>query len=76
MAKKITIQGCPFCGHKAFWTKGNRDTRMNDRVCCLNCDAEIEGDYTPQSAVEKWNFRVLDHHVESVTYNIDGERVE
>ncbi len=47
MAKKITVKGCPCCGAPGFWTIGNRETRMNDRTVCLECDLEMEGDYTP-----------------------------
>lgn len=74
MAKKITIQGCPLCGCPAHWVKGNRDTRMPDVVQCLECGLELEGDYTPQSAVEKWNFRVLSHYMQATVWNIDGEK--
>lgn len=76
MSKKIVIHGCPLCGEKANWTKGDRDTKMNDRVQCLNCFLELEGDYEPLSAVHSWNFRVLDHLVKDSVYNIDGERIE
>lgn len=73
MAKKITINGCPCCGAPAFWIIGNRDTRCNDRVQCLECDLEMEGDYRPQSAVEKWNWRVAGHFIKARTWNIEGE---
>lgn len=73
MAKKIKVNGCPCCGNTAFWTKGNKDTRMIDRVQCSECFLEIEGTYKPLSSVEKWNFRVLDHYIKDTYYNIDGE---
>ena len=76
MAKKITVKGCPCCGAPAFWMIGNRDTRCNDRVQCLKCDLEMEGTFEPQSALEKWNFRVLEHLVKSRMWNINGELCE
>ena len=77
MAKKLKLSGCPFCGGKAFWRKGNKDTRMNDCVQCLECFAEIEGDYKPQSALEKWNMRTADYYVHKNDreVNIDGENL-
>lgn len=76
MAKKLTINGCPCCGHPAHWIIGNRDTRCSDRVQCLDCGLELEGDYTPQSAVEKWNWRVMEHYVKSRMWNINGDLCE
>ncbi len=76
MAKKITVKGCPCCGAPAFWTIGNRETRMNDRTVCLECDLEMEGDYTPQSSLVKWNWRVAGHYVKDRVWNINGELCE
>jgi hypothetical protein len=76
MSKKITVKGCPCCGEKAYWCKANRDIRMYDRVQCLSCSLEVEGDYTPQSAVEIWNHRVLDHYCQDTVYNIDGDQIQ
>lgn len=76
MSKKITVKGCPCCGEPAYWCKGNSETRMTDRVQCLSCSLEVEGDYTPQSSIVIWNYRVLDHYVQDTVYNIDGDKIE
>lgn len=77
MAKKMILKGCPFCASPATWTKGNKETRMNDRVMCLECFAEIEGTYKPMSALEAWNCRAsgyaVSHHDRVV--NIEGENL-
>ncbi len=61
MEKTLILKCCPFCGGKAFWRKGNKLVRMNDNVTCHECFAEIEGDYTPMSALEPWNRRTADN---------------
>lgn len=76
MSKQVIVFGCPCCGSKAHWTKGNRDVRMNDRVQCHECFLEMEGDYEPQSAVKLWNFRVNDSYIQDSVYNIDGDFIE
>ncbi|WNV47256.1 hypothetical protein ENKO_147 [Klebsiella phage fENko-Kae01] len=76
MSKQVIVFGCPLCGSKAFWTKGNAETRMNDRVQCLTCFLEMEGDYEPMSAVLSWNMRVHDNYIQDSVYSIDGERIE
>lgn len=76
MSKKIKIYGCPCCGSKAHWTKGNKDVRMNDKVQCLECFLEMEGDYEPLSSVYAWNNRVQEYSVQDSLYNIDGTRIE
>ncbi|QQV91936.1 hypothetical protein vBKpMFBKp34_078 [Klebsiella phage vB_KpM_FBKp34] len=63
MAKILILKGCPFCGERAHWTKGNKETKITDRVSCLGCCAEVEGDYKPQSALELWNYRTADYYV-------------
>lgn len=77
MAKKMKLSGCPFCGGKAFWRKGDKQTKMNDNVTCHECFAEIEGDYTPMSALEAWNRRTADHfvHKNDREVNIEGENL-
>lgn len=76
MAKKIKVCGCPCCGAPAYWRIGNRNTKTPDMVQCLECFLELEGTFEPQSALEKWNFRVLDHLVQSRMWNINGELCE
>ncbi|QIG62890.1 hypothetical protein SEPL_277 [Salmonella phage SE_PL] len=49
---------------------------MNDRVQCLTCFLEMEGDYEPMSAVLSWNMRVHDSYIQDSVYSIDGERIE
>ena len=77
MAKKMTLKACPFCACKAYWTKGDRNTKMNDRVQCLECFAEIEGDYTPMSALEAWNTRCSSYVISQNDrlVNIEGENL-
>lgn len=77
MAKKMTLKACPFCAGKASWAKGDRNTRMNDRVQCLECFAEIEGDYHPQSALEMWNTRSSSYCISKNDrlVNIEGENL-
>lgn len=76
MSKKFIIKGCPCCGEKAYWIKGNRDTKTVDKVVCLSCFLEIEGDYKPQSSVNEWNKRVADYYIKDSIYNIDGDLVD
>lgn len=77
MAKKMTLKACPFCAAQAFWAKGNRDTRMNDRVQCSECFAEMEGDYKPMSALEAWNTRSSGYAISQNDrlVNIEGENL-
>lgn len=77
MAKKLTLKGCPLCAGVAHWTKGNKDIRQPDVVQCLNCHLNIEGDYSPQSALELWNFRVVEHLAmkSDREVNIEGENL-
>lgn len=75
MTKKLKLLGCPCCGAKAFWFKGDDNTRMEDRVQCLECFLEVAGDYTPQSALEKWNWRVLSHCIQNREVNVEGENL-
>lgn len=76
MAKKMKLRGCPFCGSPAHWCKGDKKTRMNDRVQCLECFAEIEGDHKPMSALSVWNTRVMDHYTTGDRQvNIEGENL-
>jgi len=49
---------CPFCGSKATHTVGAKEYRMNDMVMCLGCDAMVESDHEPYSALKQWNRRV------------------
>ena len=72
-SNQIKVYGCPCCGSEAYWTKGNKDVRMNDRVQCLECFLEMEGDYEPQSAVKAWNVRVLENFTKDTVYDINGE---
>ncbi len=53
MVNKIKLKACPFCATRAIWYKGDKNTRMPDRVQCLGCCVEIEGDYEPMSAKTK-----------------------
>ena len=76
MAKKIKVCGCPCCGAPAYWRIGDRNTKTPDMVQCLECDLEMECDYTPQSALVKWNWRVAGHYIKSRMWNINGERCE
>lgn len=77
MAKKMTLKGCPFCASKAYWTKGDRETKMNDRVQCLECLAEVEGDYFPMSALAVWNTRYSGYEIakNDRLVNIEGENL-
>lgn len=77
MAKKRKLKGCPFCGGKAHWRKGNKETRMPDYVGCLDCSAVIEGEYKPMSSLEMWNIRTADYCVmkNDREVNIDGENL-
>lgn len=77
MAKKLTLKGCPCCGSKAYWCKGNKETRMNDLVQCLECSLMMKGDYIPQSALDKWNWRVMDYIIQKNDreVNIDGDNL-
>lgn len=77
MAKKMTLKACPFCASKAIWHKGNKEVRMNDRVQCLECFAEIEGDYKPMSALEAWNTRCSSYAISQNDrlVNIEGENL-
>lgn len=45
---------CPFCGCKAHHNEGDAATRLEERVSCLSCFAEITG----EGALEVWNTRV------------------
>lgn len=51
------VKGCPFCGSKPVH-KEQTDVTTPDYVICQECWAEMEGDGTPDSALEKWNKRV------------------
>lgn len=75
MAKKLVLKGCPLCGSKAYWTRGDKSTKMTDRVMCLECSLSIEADYRPQSALELWNMRVSDYQAETRDVNIEGENL-
>lgn len=75
MAKKLTLKGCPCCGEKAFWIKGNLDARMTDRVQCLECGLEMEGTHEPQSSLDLWNARFNDHFIQDREVNIEGENL-
>ena len=77
MAKKMTLKACPFCASPAYWTKGDRNTRMNDCVRCLECFAEIEGDHKPMSALEAWNTRSSSYVISKNDrmVNIEGENL-
>lgn len=77
MAKKMSLKACPFCAAKAFWCRGDRKTKMNDRVQCLECFAEIEGDYKPMSALEAWNTRCSSYAISQNDrlVNIEGENL-
>lgn len=73
MAKKLKLRGCPFCGAACHWTKGDKKTRMPDRVQCTECFAEIEGNHDPMSALNIWNTRVMDHFTDGDReVNIEG----
>lgn len=77
MAKKMTLKACPFCAAKAYWCKGDRNTRMNDLVQCSECPAEMEGDYKPMSALEAWNTRCSSYAISQNDrlVNIEGENL-
>lgn len=75
MAKKIKLRGCPLCGAKAHWTKGDKGTRMLDRVECSECFLALEGHYQPQSALAAWNTRIMDMYIEDREVNIEGENL-
>lgn len=49
---------CPCCDCGATHSVGNAETRMPDRVECLNCGLQVEVEYEPYAALEKWNRRV------------------
>ena len=71
MVNKIKLKACPFCATRAIWYKGDKNTRMPDRVQCLGCCVEIEGDYEPMSAIDSWNSRASDHYISQNDYFID-----
>lgn len=76
MAKKLKLRGCPFCGAKAYWTKGDKIIGIKDMVQCTECWAEIEGDYNCKSALQIWNTRVMDHYTAGDReVNIEGENL-
>jgi len=75
MAKKIKLRGCPLCGAKANWAKGDKSTRMLDMVQCSECCLTLEADYKPQSALEAWNARVMDMYIEDREVNIEGKNL-
>lgn len=54
------VKDCPFCGSKAHHREQLSDEKGTtpDCVICLECWAEMEGDGTPDAALEKWNKRV------------------
>lgn len=51
------LKACPFCGGRSHHILGARQIRMLDVVKCLDCFAEIQGTYEPESALNKWNTR-------------------
>jgi Lar family restriction alleviation protein len=51
------IKPCPFCGSKATYTVGNKQYRITDLVMCTKCDATIEVEDDPGSALKQWNRR-------------------
>ena len=51
------LKSCPFCGGRSHHILGARQIRMLDVVKCLDCFAEIQGTYEPESALIKWNTR-------------------
>lgn len=65
MIEKIILKACPFCATPAMWHKGDEATRMEDRVHCLGCFAEVIGDYTPMSSLDSWNSRASGGYVEA-----------
>ena len=54
----VKVNPCPFCGSKATHTVGSKIHRMDDIVMCTNCDASMESDHLPYSALAQWNRRV------------------
>lgn len=77
MAKKMTLKACPFCAAKAYWCKGDRNTRTNDLVQCSECPAEVEGDHRSMSALEAWNTRSSGYAISQNDrlVNIEGENL-
>lgn len=57
MAEEQKALSCPFCGGRSHHILGARQIRMLDVVKCLDCFAEIQGTYEPESALSKWNTR-------------------
>lgn len=57
MAEEKKALSCPFCGGRSHHILGARQIRMPDVVNCLDCFAEIQGTYEPESALIKWNTR-------------------
>lgn len=76
MSQEVKVYCCPCCGEAAHWRKGDFSTRMLDCVQCLHCFLEMEGSYEPQSAVENWNCRVLEHEVKDSVYDINGNKIK
>lgn len=74
MSKKFIINGCPCCGNEAHWTRGNEQTKMEDKTQCLNCFLEVVGTYKPMSSVELWNNRTAMHLIKKSTWNIEGAK--
>ena len=52
-----SLLSCPFCGGDPHHTEGDKDTRMIDQVMCLDCCVIVEGSYTVNSSLSKWNTR-------------------
>ena len=51
---------CPCCSHtRIAYSIGDRSTRTNDRLECLECGLVMETDYESYSAFKKWNTRPI-----------------
>lgn len=53
MSDERELLPCPFCGGRPHSTPESRQTRIAERVMCLDCNAELDG----PGSIEQWNRR-------------------
>lgn len=62
MSKLFKLKSCPFCGGFAGVIKDTYDTHY--MIHCNNCDAKTKTFMQEEKAVEAWNRRVNDEHID------------